>query len=85
MYNGYDRDNLGSAANKPPGVGGKQPPTPDSPDFAEAWFFGGPHSGGWQVAFCDGSVHFISFDIDIVSHSRLANRQDGEVIDKSSL
>jgi prepilin-type N-terminal cleavage/methylation domain-containing protein len=82
MYNGYDRDNLAMAANRP---GVKYPPVADNPAFTEAWRFGGPHSGGWQVVFCDGSVHFISFDIDLTSHARLANRQDGEVIDASEI
>lgn len=33
------------------------------------WIFGGPHSGVFNMVFCDGSVHSISFDIN--SHVEL--------------
>jgi prepilin-type N-terminal cleavage/methylation domain-containing protein len=88
MYNGYDRDNLRMTTNKPAAV---HTPYPDSfgssqpgwtgPDLT--WRFGGPHSGGWQAVFCDGSVHFLSFDIEPKMHAWLGNRLDGEVIDES--
>jgi hypothetical protein len=29
------------------------------------------------MSFCDGSVHFISYDIDPTAHRWLANRMDG--------
>ena len=35
------------------------------------------------MAFCDGSVHVISFFIDPTTHQRLANRRDGQAIDAS--
>ncbi len=34
------------------------------------------------MAMCDGSVQTISYDIDPQTHRYLANRFDGEVIDK---
>jgi hypothetical protein len=40
--------------------------------------FGSPHDGGWHAAMCDGSVHFVSFEIDAVIHQRLGNRADGQ-------
>jgi prepilin-type N-terminal cleavage/methylation domain-containing protein/prepilin-type processing-associated H-X9-DG protein len=42
--------------------------------------FGGPHAGGCIFVFCDGSVRVISYSIDRVTHSRLANRADGQAI-----
>jgi prepilin-type processing-associated H-X9-DG protein len=45
--------------------------------------FGGPHPGGCQFVFCDGSVHSISFTVDSVVYQRLANRKDGQVVDES--
>ncbi len=78
MYNGFDRDNVRSTH-----IG--QPPVPDTPGGTFTWQFGGPHSGGWVAAFCDGSVHFLSYNMTPQIHARLGNRQDGEVIDASQL
>jgi hypothetical protein len=79
MYNGFDRDNLRSTSNWPDALHPAVPDTPGRGDYI--WQFGGPHAGGWQAVFCDGSVHYISYDIDPQNHARLGNRQDGEVIE----
>ncbi len=42
--------------------------------------FGGPHAGGINMAFCDGHVELVSFDIDVRTHQLQANRLDGEII-----
>ncbi|MGD9127706.1 MAG: DUF1559 domain-containing protein [Planctomycetia bacterium] len=39
--------------------------------------FGGPHPGGFNMAFCDGSVQSIPYDIDPTVHQLLSNRMDG--------
>lgn len=44
---------------------------------------GGLFPGGFNAAFCDGSVRFISSAIDTETLRRLFNRHDGEVIDQS--
>lgn len=41
--------------------------------------FGSAHAGGWQIAFCDGSVDTLSYDIDWRVHRDLGNREDGNV------
>jgi prepilin-type N-terminal cleavage/methylation domain-containing protein len=41
--------------------------------------FGSSHSGGWLVAYCDGSVQTVSYELDPQAHRRLANRADGSV------
>jgi prepilin-type N-terminal cleavage/methylation domain-containing protein len=43
--------------------------------------FGSPHEAGWHAAMCDGSVHFVSFDIAGELHQRLGNRADGHAAD----
>jgi len=57
----------------------------DVPDalqrFAVIHFqFGSAHSGGINAVFCDGSVHFISYDIDRENFNRLGHRYDGETL-----
>jgi prepilin-type N-terminal cleavage/methylation domain-containing protein len=91
MYNGYDRDNIRSAHIRITTTGvphpSSHPPVPDTPGSSAAgnftWQFGGPHPGGWMSVFCDGSVHFLSYDMDHENHSRLGNRRDGETVDSS--
>jgi prepilin-type N-terminal cleavage/methylation domain-containing protein len=42
--------------------------------------FGSAHEGGWHAAMCDGSVHFVSFEINVITHQRLGNRADGQAV-----
>ncbi len=77
MYSGDDRDLIRY-------TGDELDPTshPLSDRFLagrEGEVFGGPHSGGFQVAFCDGSARFVAFSLEQVIHSRLGNRRDGLV------
>ena len=60
-------------------------PLQDRVGFSNTWNFGGPHSGGFQAALCDGSVRSIGYHIDEVTHRRLANRKDKQVLDTSKL
>lgn len=59
------------------------PPMQDTPGIANNNIFGSCHPDGFGMAFCDGSVHTISYSIDIVVHTHLSNRHDGAVIDQS--
>ncbi len=85
MYNGYDRDNIRSTwiLISPTGTVTGHPPVPDTLGGEFTWQFGGPHPGGWMANLCDGSVHFFTYDMAPINHSRLGNRRDGEVIDAS--
>ncbi|MCC7476635.1 MAG: DUF1559 domain-containing protein [Pirellulales bacterium] len=56
----------------------------DTPGQDNTWQYGGPHTGGCQMAFCDGSVQTISFSIDPLTHTYLANRKDDKVVDRTS-
>ncbi|TWT97641.1 Fimbrial protein precursor [Botrimarina colliarenosi] len=49
-------------------------------DNAGDWFLGSAHSGGINAVFADGSVQFLSFDIDVENFNRLGHRHDGETI-----
>ena len=67
---------------------GRFTPVGDSDNFQisnSRFRFGSAHPAGWNVAFCDGSVHFLSFDINETTHLRLSHRSDGEVADRSQL
>ena len=46
--------------------------------------FGSPHSTGFHMGFCDGSIRSISFTIDMATHSYLGNRADGQSVDASN-
>jgi hypothetical protein len=39
--------------------------------------FGSAHPDGWLVAFCDGAVRMIAYEIQDEVHRRLGNRRDG--------
>jgi prepilin-type processing-associated H-X9-DG protein len=41
------------------------------------WAFGSAHPGGLNMAFCDGSVRVVSYDIEKEVHRASANRLDG--------
>ena len=52
---------------------------------ADVYFFGSSHPGGINAVFADGSVHPISFDVDILVFNALGTRNGEEVIDVSQL
>jgi hypothetical protein len=58
-------------------------PTDDANNYT--YRFGGPHSSGFLMAFCDGSVRAVSFSIDTLISSYLANRKDGQTFDRSGV
>jgi prepilin-type N-terminal cleavage/methylation domain-containing protein len=60
-------------------------PTRDQAGIDYTWRFGSAHRTGFHMAFCDGSVHSVSYTIDPTIHRRLCNRQDGEVVDPTAL
>jgi hypothetical protein len=42
--------------------------------------FGSAHASGWNVAICDGSVTFLTYEIDGITAGRFANRGDGQFV-----
>jgi prepilin-type N-terminal cleavage/methylation domain-containing protein len=53
-------------------------------DF-DTWQFGSAHPTGIISVFGDGSVHSISFDVDVVLFNRLGARNDEQTVDLSQL
>jgi prepilin-type N-terminal cleavage/methylation domain-containing protein/prepilin-type processing-associated H-X9-DG protein len=72
MYEGYGPDLYRWAHARP---------LPDRRGVAADEIFGGPHSGTFNVVFCDGNVRGVNYSVDLVTHARLANRKDGQAID----
>jgi prepilin-type N-terminal cleavage/methylation domain-containing protein/prepilin-type processing-associated H-X9-DG protein len=56
------------------------PPVPDTPGVTAYWFFGSAHPSTFNMAFCDGSVRTLGYDIDRKIHGYLANRKDDKAI-----
>jgi prepilin-type N-terminal cleavage/methylation domain-containing protein/prepilin-type processing-associated H-X9-DG protein len=63
---GFCRDNTRS---------GQQPPLADNP-LVVGDFFGAAHPGTFHMAFCDGHVEGVSYDIDLLVHQNYASRRD---------
>ncbi len=86
MYTGYDWDNQ-RVAWHPDAVGDQEDYQP-SQDRAGLGApqpegkFGSAHPGGFNMAFADGSVQWVAFDIDPLTHRWQANRSDGQVINR---
>ena len=59
---------------------GAYQPQHDSPELSAAgcFAFGSAHPNSLNMAFCDGSVRDVAYDIDKEVHRRQANRLDGE-------
>ena len=60
-------------------------PRQDTPGYSTRHEFGSAHPSGFNMAFCDGSVHVISYSIDPFTHRDLGNRKDYNPIDASKL
>lgn len=85
MYVGHDLDTARYCGGTEDPVRRLYPLYRDTPGLQLEMSFGGPHAGGCQFAFCDGSVRSINYTIDPVVHERLGNRKDGKAIDESQL
>jgi prepilin-type N-terminal cleavage/methylation domain-containing protein len=83
MYTGYEWDNhrvsWNPASTRPteffqPALDSRG----DGDDGPEPRF-GSAHAASFQMAFCDGSVQSITYDIDPAAHRALAHRFEGDV------
>lgn len=73
---GHNNDNFRTAADSPRMDG---TPNPADGSTEDGNIFGSAHGSAWNVAFCDGHIESISYDIDINVHRNNANRADGNV------
>ena len=55
-------------------------PHRDTPGLQDRAGYGSAHPSGFNMVYCDGSVHSIEYGINIEAHWRMANRQDGQAI-----
>lgn len=82
MYMGYDWDNHRVAFNPlvhDLTIAAYFQPQQDRGGLENYHAFGSAHAGGFNMAMCDGSVQFISYEIEARPHQWLANRMDGNV------
>jgi prepilin-type N-terminal cleavage/methylation domain-containing protein len=70
IFGGFDWDFYRWGANAP---------QRDQKGFTHYDIFGSAHSSTFNMAFSDGAVRSISYDIDNFTHELLANRQDGGI------
>jgi prepilin-type N-terminal cleavage/methylation domain-containing protein/prepilin-type processing-associated H-X9-DG protein len=79
-YNSDGRDSSRWAATGS-GLDSTLLPRQDRPGLENTYGFGSAHASGMNMGMCDGSVRTIDYDIDALTHRRLANRQDGTPVD----
>ncbi len=65
-------------------LGRKYELTPDQPGDSSVddrqFLFGSTHTSGFNMAMCDASVQFVSFDVDPETHRARGHRYDGVVV-----
>ncbi len=74
VYAGFDDDLF-----KTTGFGPQQ----DNASNSDLYRFGSAHSGAFNMAFCDGSVRHVNYEIDNGVFAALGSRAGGEVIEAS--
>ena len=80
---GYNNDNYRKTASGTYGSLTALTPLLDAPTYPvnvpgqDA--FGAAHAGGVNMAYCDGSIHTVSYDVDWQVHRDLGDRADGNV------
>ena len=76
---GFNNDNFRSAYD-PPAADRAGLPDRD----CQTQIFGSVHAVGLHMAWCDGHVEFLNYDIDFMTHRANANRADDGVVSKAN-
>ena len=76
VYQGYDYDINRWTAYDPNGSGIVDQPKQDRAGQEDYRSFGSAHPGGFNMAYCDASVHVVSYDVDPGTHRAAGNRRD---------
>jgi prepilin-type N-terminal cleavage/methylation domain-containing protein/prepilin-type processing-associated H-X9-DG protein len=92
MYVGFEEDNQRIAYNNDAGwpviypyaanavPEAYQPQADSETERPNVVAFGSAHAGGMNMAYCDGSVATITYDISPLTHRWKANRLDGQTV-----
>ncbi len=72
--------NFPTCIDRPPGNDGNPLNCNSWNSWATEGGFKSLHPGGAMFVFCDGSVHFLSQNIEYRNYQRLGDRRDGEII-----
>jgi prepilin-type N-terminal cleavage/methylation domain-containing protein len=74
IYTGFEDDNYRMASQD-------YPPYKDRIGADLYGSFGSAHPASWNAAFCDGSVHSMNFDIDLLVHGYYGRRNDKQTVE----
>jgi len=80
-WDGADNSNLMTGYENDQYRSTYYPPKQDTPGDYNTFRFGSAHPIGFHMAFCDGSVQFINYQIDAGVHKTLGARNDGLPMD----
>ncbi len=83
MYEGFDLEVTRYAGPGYPLLQDSDEDYAHPSEQAQQKCFGGPHPGVCLFVMCDGSVQAVNISVDRHTYRRLADRRDGEVIDKA--
>jgi prepilin-type processing-associated H-X9-DG protein len=79
---GWDFDAQRSTLIRPRADGEVPEPSDANPNDPGNYPLGSAHAGGINVAFADGSVGAVTYEVNLETLNQLGNRYDGEVIDE---